>query len=105
MWSAIIFLGGLGIGYLVGTCEYRLPRSFPSIQILELWELALVLSISLCIYIFFISLPLAKIVDAEVKTPASRKRVSARQELKRRGSWPIAYAKNIQFKYQPNEVF
>ena len=105
MWSAIIFLSGLGVGYLFGTCEQSVPPSFPDIHILEIWELVLVLSLSLCVYIFFISLPLSNIVDTEVKTPVNRKRVSARQELKRRGSWPIAYAQNIQFKYQPNEVF
>lgn len=105
MWNAIVLSAGLVLGVALGKIEY-----FRSVKLdlsISLWkEWIFLLFLAVFVYFACVFYPLYRLVNLNgefyvVQPKAVRKNVSARLELKRRASWPVAYSRNIHTRYQP----
>ncbi|OMJ69292.1 hypothetical protein SteCoe_33013 [Stentor coeruleus] len=102
MWDALALFFGLSIGYLASQIEYAwLVRQNWSVSLWKEW--LVILTISVLLYFFGVFYPLFSLVHNKVLYNPQIKVVSARQELKRRGSWPLAYSKGVHNRYKPKD--
>ncbi|CAG9331461.1 unnamed protein product [Blepharisma stoltei] len=98
MWGPILLSIGFVLGYL--TCAFDLDWVGENLSI-SLWDKWLfVLTITISIYILGLFLPLYRLVSRQVIESSIQKPISVRQELKRRGSWPMAYSRSIHTRYK-----
>lgn len=105
MWNAIVLSAGLVLGVGLGRIEYfEMVKLDFSISLWKEWIFLLFLAVF--VYFALVFYPLFRLVNLNgrryVDQPRAVKRnVSARLELKRRASWPVAYSRNIHTRYQP----
>ena len=99
---------GIFIGYFASFIEFRwlLTQNW-SVGLLRDWVLIFIVAATL--YGVGIFLPLYKLVKSRgnvyiVQHDTLGVTISARQELKRRGSWPLAYTRGIHKRYNPNLI-
>lgn len=98
MWVSLIV--GILIGYQVGNLDLGC-----------LWEMnwrvrhwhkwGLVVYLGAASYLLLVLIPMLRLVRSKVSyVIPNQKTISARKELKRRGSWPLAYSPNIHLRYK-----